>query len=107
MGLLIKREKIGYCTPKVRVINSNFWGVFCMAKYSDKFKLMIVKEYLEGFLGYSLLARKHGIPSDSTVEKWVNSYKAFGEEGLRKKRSRMVYSVQFKLNVLNFMKQAG
>jgi transposase len=78
-----------------------------MAKYSDKFKLMIVKEYLEGFLGYSLLARKYGIPSDSTVEKWVNSYKAFGEEGLRKKRSRMVYSVQFKLNVLNFMKQTG
>ena len=78
-----------------------------MAKYSDQFKLMIVKEYLEGSLSYRSLARKYGIPSNSTVEKWVNSYKAFGEEGLRKKRSGMVYSVQFKLNVLNFRKQTG
>ncbi|WP_412733965.1 transposase, partial [Heyndrickxia sporothermodurans] len=31
-----------------------------MAKYSEKFKLMVVKEYLEGNLGYKLLARKHG-----------------------------------------------
>lgn len=78
-----------------------------MAKYSDEFKLMIVKEYIEGPLGYTLLASKYGIPSTTPIERWVNSYKAFGKEGLRKKRSKMVYSVQFKLNVLNFMKQTG
>ncbi|WP_141130633.1 transposase, partial [Virgibacillus dokdonensis] len=36
-----------------------------MAKYSYEFKLMIVKEYLENSLGYGLLAKKHGIPSQS------------------------------------------
>ncbi|MFC0610815.1 transposase, partial [Scopulibacillus daqui] len=80
-----------------------------MAKYSDEFKLMIVKEYLGGPLGYSLLSRKYGIPDGSIIKKWVNAYKAFGKEGLSKKRSKKrskkVYTVQFKLNVLNFMKQ--
>ncbi|MBM7646071.1 transposase [Scopulibacillus daqui] len=78
-----------------------------MAKYSDEFKLMIVKEYLGGPLGYSLLSRKYGIPDGSIIKKWVNAYKAFGKEGLSKKRSKKVYTVQFKLNVLNFMKQTG
>ena len=78
-----------------------------MAKYSKQFKLMIVKEYMEGPLGYTLLARKYDIPSKARIERWVKSYKALGEEGLRKKRCKKVYSVQFKLNVLNFMKQTG
>ncbi|WP_279402062.1 transposase [Piscibacillus salipiscarius] len=30
-----------------------------MAKYSNDFKLKIVKEYLEGPLGYGLLAKKY------------------------------------------------
>ncbi|WP_197025097.1 transposase [Paucisalibacillus sp. EB02] len=38
-----------------------------MAKYSDKFKVMIVKEYLEGPLWYILLAEKYGIPSNSPI----------------------------------------
>lgn len=78
-----------------------------MAKYSDEFKLMIVREYLEGPLGYKLLAKKFGFAGHSQIRKWVNSYKAFGEEGLHRKRSKTDYSVQFKLNVLNFMKQTG
>lgn len=78
-----------------------------MAKYSDEFKLMIVREYLEGPLGYKMLARKYDIPSASPIKIWVKSYKTFGEEGLRNKRSRKVYSVQFKLNIINFMKQTG
>src|SRR5690625_891525 len=78
-----------------------------MAKYSGEFKLKIVKEYLEGPLGYRLLAKKYDIPNKSPIQKWVNSYNALGEDGLRNKRSKTVYSVQFKLNVLNFMKQTG
>lgn len=31
-------------------------------------------------------------------------YKEFGKEGLKAKRNKTVYSVQFKLDVLNFMK---
>ncbi|MDZ5474684.1 helix-turn-helix domain-containing protein [Bacillus sp. 31A1R] len=78
-----------------------------MSKYSDQFKLKVVKEYLEDSLGYKLLAQKYEIPSKSIIERWVNSYKAFGKKGLSKKRSKEVYSVQFKLDVLNFMKQTG
>ncbi len=37
-----------------------------MAKYSEEFKLKIVQEYLEGTLGYRLLAKKYGIPSTYT-----------------------------------------
>jgi transposase len=78
-----------------------------MAKYSEKFKLKIVKEYLEGTMGYQLLAKEYNISDKAMIHKWVNSYKSFGQEGLRNKRSKTVYSVQFKLNVLNFMKQTG
>lgn len=78
-----------------------------MAKYSDEFKLMIVKEYLEGPLGYELLAQNYGMPNKSPIQKWVNSFQAFGEDGLRRKKSKKVYSVQFKLDVLNFRKQTG
>lgn len=78
-----------------------------MAKYSEEFKQKIVIEYLEGTLGFKLLAKKYDIPNKSTIQKWVNSYKAFGEEGLRNKRTKTVYSVQFKLDVLHFKKQTG
>ena len=78
-----------------------------MAKYSEEFKLKMVKEYLEGSLGYTLLAKKHSIPSSTPIKSWVQAYKAFGIEGLRKKDTKQVYSVQFKLDVLHFIKQTG
>ena len=78
-----------------------------MAKYSDEFKLKVVKDYLEGNLGYTLLAKKYNIPSSSPIEGWVHSYKAFGVEGLQRKGTKEVYSVQFKCDVLHFMKSTG
>ncbi|MCA0174074.1 helix-turn-helix domain-containing protein [Bacillus sp. RAR_GA_16] len=78
-----------------------------MAKYSDDFKLKVVMEYLQGSLGYTLLAKKYGMPDKSPIMGWVRAYQAFGKEGLRRKRSRQVFPVQFKLNVLHFMKQTG
>lgn len=48
-----------------------------MAKYSNGFKLIIVTEYLEGSLGYKLLARKYVMPSVSPIKGWVNACKAF------------------------------
>ena len=76
-----------------------------MAKYSEEFKLKIVIEYLGG--GYSLLAKKYGIPAKSQVKRWVRAYKEFGEDGLRRKHSKQVYPVKFKLDVLHFMEQTG
>lgn len=78
-----------------------------MAKYSESFKLQLVKEYLENSLGYTLLAQKYGMPSSSPIIRWVRAYQAFGQEGLRKKQTKRVYSVQFKADVLHFMKQTG
>lgn len=46
-------------------------GCIFMAKYSEQFKLMVVREYQEGKLGYDLLAKKHGIKSSTTIKKWV------------------------------------
>lgn len=78
-----------------------------MAKYSDEFKLKIVREYLDGSLGYELLARKYGIPNEAQIRNWVRAYKEFGAEGIMRKYSKKVYTVQFKLDVLDFKKQTG
>lgn len=78
-----------------------------MSKYSDEFKLQIVKEYLKGPLGFQLLAKKYAIPSESPIVRWVAAYKAFGKDGLQRKRKKEVYPVQFKVDVLHFMKQTG
>ncbi|WP_427137164.1 transposase [Psychrobacillus psychrodurans] len=78
-----------------------------MAKYSEEFKLQVVQEYQNGLLGFSLLAKKYEIPNKSQINKWVRAYKEFGVEGLSRKKTKQVYSVQFKLDVLNFMRQTG
>lgn len=78
-----------------------------MAKYSEQFKLMLVKEYQEGKLGYNLLANKHGMKDSTPILRWVKAYEKFGEKGLRRKKNRETYSVQFKLDVLSFMKRTG
>ncbi|WP_142826922.1 helix-turn-helix domain-containing protein [Planococcus soli] len=78
-----------------------------MAKYSEEFKRMIVNEYLNGWLSYDRLAEKHGIPSSTPIKQWVRMWKVFGNNGLRKKQSKQVYSVQFKVDVLHFMKRTG
>src|SRR5690625_4399871 len=95
-----------YCTPKVREKNL-ILGVFCMSIYDFEFKLKVVKDYLKGNLGYSLLAKKYGMPSKSPIVDRVRFYKEFGGEGLHRKHSKKVYPVQFKLDVLNFKKQTG
>lgn len=78
-----------------------------MAKYSEDLKLKVVTEYLEGPLSLMSLARKYGISSDKSIVDWVQAYKFLGIEGLKIKNLKPAYSVQFKLDVLNFMKQTG
>ena len=78
-----------------------------MAKYSEEFKIKVVNEYLEGYLGYLLLAKKYNLSSRSMLERWVKAYQAFGLDGLRRKRTKEVFPVQFKYDVLHFMKSTG
>ncbi|WP_139378283.1 helix-turn-helix domain-containing protein [Mesobacillus jeotgali] len=81
--------------------------MFFVVKYSEGFKLKLVKEYLSGKSGYKFLAKKYGMKDSTPILRWVKSYEKFGEEGLRRKRNKTVYSVQFKLEVLSFMKRTG
>ncbi|QXE01244.1 helix-turn-helix domain-containing protein [Terribacillus sp. DMT04] len=78
-----------------------------MVKYSEGFKLKVVKEYLNGNRGYASLAKKYGIGSKTQVIRWVALYEKFGEDSLLRKRNYEAYSVQFKLDVLDFMKRTG
>ena len=43
--------------PQKLDLKTNFWGQFFNAKYDLKFKLKVVKEYLEGNIEYLSLAK--------------------------------------------------
>ncbi|MFC2948358.1 helix-turn-helix domain-containing protein [Virgibacillus sediminis] len=78
-----------------------------MEKYSEKFKLKVAKEYLEGNLSYRRLAEKYEVPP-TTLRGWVRIYKYHGASKLvQNEQKQSVYSVQFKLDVLSFMKSTG
>lgn len=47
-------------------------------KYSEEFKLSVVKEYYEGNLGVRLLARKYNLPSKNYITKWIKHFKDIG-----------------------------
>ena len=72
-----------------------------MTKYKTEFKIKVVKEYLEGNIGYKDLAKKYSIPDNSTVRRWVNAYESQGYDGLKVSRSNNNYSLDFKLNVVD------
>lgn len=78
-----------------------------MAKYDFAFKLAILKAYLNGEGGYATLAKRFNIPSHNTVKKWVEMYKAFGESALERKWKNKTYTVQFKLDALNYKLTTG
>lgn len=78
-----------------------------MGKYSEEFKLMVVREYEKGKLGAKSLAKKHDIKSYGQLERWIKLYKELGEDGLKRKKNKETYSVQFKLDVISFMKRTG
>ena len=44
-------------------------------KYSEEFKLSVVKEYFEGNLGVRALAKKYTLPSKNYITKWIKHFK--------------------------------
>lgn len=44
-----------------------------MAKYSDEFKLRVLKEFLEGKLSYKRLAAKHKLGHFYILQRWVHA----------------------------------
>ena len=71
-----------------------------MAKYSTEFKMKLVKEYLEGKIGYRELAKKYNIPNKRAIQTWVSAYKTQGYDGLKVSRRNNSYSLEFKLKVV-------
>lgn len=71
-----------------------------MAKYSEEFKIKPVTEYLDGNIGYSSLAKKYNMGSQTSIRGWVNVYKTQGMEGLKRRKTKKEYPIQFKLDAL-------
>lgn len=72
-----------------------------MGKYTAEFKLAVVQKYLEGSMGYRILAEHFGITNHSQIERWVGFYHHHGKDGLAEKRT--AYSAEFKFSVLQHM----
>ena len=73
-----------------------------MSKYSNKFKLEVVKYYLENGEGYLRTAKHFEIPSRESIRQWVKEFQEHGISGLRKNKISS-YDGNFKVNVVQYM----
>ena len=71
-----------------------------MAKYSYEFKKKVVIEYLDGRGSTDCLAKKHGIPNHSQIQRWIAAYNEFGDDGLYRSRKKESYSFEYKLHMV-------
>ena len=72
-----------------------------MEKYSNEFKLQVVKYCIEGHHGYTDAANHFNMKQEHTVLKWVRKYREHGEKGLIKNNQK--YDGKFKQNVVEYM----
>lgn len=73
-----------------------------MSKYSNAFKLEVVKYCEEQHHGYADAAKYFNIPSKTIILQWVRRYKEKGIEGLLKNKISS-YSGEFKQDVVEYM----
>ncbi len=78
-----------------------------MAKYDIVFKLKAVESYLTGEGGYTIIAKKYGVPSHENIAKWVRLYLKYGRKGLDRKKINRKYPVQFKVSVIEYKLRTG
>ena len=78
-----------------------------MAKYSEEFKMKLVTEYLDGNIGYGSLAKKYNMGSHTPIHGWVKAYESKGMDGLKRSKTKKEYSVQFKIDTIQFMLNTG
>ena len=50
---------------------------------------------------------KYNMPSETPLMNWVRAYKTQGIEGLKRRKKNEAYSVQFKLDTIQFMLNTG
>ena len=75
-----------------------------MVKHTKKIKLKVIKQYLNGQLGYHRLSAKLGIPA-FTIRRWVDAYRLHGDASFDRRRDQ--YPAGFKLSVLQHMWDNG
>ena len=71
-----------------------------MAKYSYEFKKKIVLEYLNTPEGYDSISCKYRLSSSYQLSNWVAAYQKWGDNGLKRSRSRKSYSFEDKISVV-------
>jgi transposase len=81
--------------------NLTFGGAFLMSKYSNEFKMEVVKYYLEKHMGYVQVAKYFNISTYSIVKEWVRRYQKHGVQGLF--CSHQKYDGNFKQAVVEYM----
>ena len=73
-----------------------------MRKYSNDFKLEVVKYCIEENHSQIDAAQKFKIPSKTPIKEWIRKYKEHGPEGLIK-RQKSSYDGEFKRYVVEYM----
>ena len=73
-----------------------------MSKYSNEFKLKVVKYCIEKHHGYKDASKHFGIPSHENIRQWCKKYELYGPEGILKNLSSS-YDGEFKQNVIEYM----
>lgn len=71
-----------------------------MAKYFFKFKKQVVSAYLDGQGCTVYLAKIYGMPNHTQIQRWVATYKKYGDNGLMCSKQQEVYSFEQKLSVV-------
>lgn len=73
-----------------------------MSKYSNEFKLEVVKYCIEEHHGYKDASKYFGIPSHENIRQWCRKYELYGPEGILK-NLKSSYNGEFKQNVIEYM----
>lgn len=91
------------CTPKVGLNNQLTKVQFFMTKYNFLFKQQVIEFYLQNDKNSSL-TRRHFQLAETTLERWINQFNHSGINGLALLGKKRNYSPEFKLNVIQAVK---
>ena len=73
-----------------------------MVKFNTDLRMRIISEYLSG-VGSTTLSHRYGIKGSATLLHWVHQYTFYGLKGIIVRHSKKVYSLKYKLKVLNWI----
>jgi transposase len=92
------------CTRIVRHTTNNWRCSFYMSKFNIEEKVKAAIRYLQGSEGVKSIAKSIGV-HHSVLLNWVKQYEHHGADAFIKPYTS--YTVEFKLDVLNFMNETG